>query len=427
LRTPIFQLKPRWDRNKVEAVNARRNFIQTWLLVTTIWCESSSAFAQIWTQTSAPTTNWFSIACSADGMKLAAVVYNSPDPRLAATSPIYVSTNSGAIWTPTDPENFYNNLLDWTFIASSADGTKLVASQSDGSLNVSTDSGVTWTFSGSFNFDNAGWSAICSSADGSILAAADYGGPIYLSTNSGATWNATSASQSGQSWSSITTSADGSHIAATTVFDTIYVSTNSGMIWTASTAPLAIWQSIASSSDGKKMVAAAYNNGYGAYPGSIYTSTDSGMTWTVTSAPSNSWFSVASSADGNILVAAVWGGLIYTSTNSGSSWNAADAPSTNWQFVACSADGSKFFAGVNGGGIWTAQTTPTPQMNITPTNCNLTLSWIVPSTNFVLQKSCDLQIWAEMTNQPVLNLTNLQNQVILSPPGSNVFYRLKTP
>jgi hypothetical protein len=66
-------------------------------------------------------------------------------------------------------------------------------------------------------------------------------------------------------------------------------------------------------------------------------------------------------------------------------------------------------------------------MNITPTNCNLALSWIVPSTNFVLQQSCDLQNWTEMTNQPVLNLTNLQNQVILSPPGSNVFYRLKTP
>ncbi len=66
-------------------------------------------------------------------------------------------------------------------------------------------------------------------------------------------------------------------------------------------------------------------------------------------------------------------------------------------------------------------------MNITPTNGNLTLSWIVPSTNFVMQQSPDLQNWADMTNQPVLNLANLQNEVILPPPGSNVFYRLKTP
>ena len=45
----------------------------------------------------------------------------------------------------------------------------------------------------------------------------------------------------------------------------------------------------------------------------------------------------------------------------------------------------------------------------------------------MMQQSADLQNWADMTNQPVLNLTNLQNEVILPPPGSNVFYQLKTP
>jgi hypothetical protein len=51
----------------------------------------------------------------------------------------------------------------------------------------------------------------------------------------------------------------------------------------------------------------------------------------------------------------------------------------------------------------------------------------VPSTDFVMQQSSDLGSWMDMTNKPVLNLTNLQNEVILSPTGSNVFYRLKTP
>jgi len=32
-----------------------------------------------------------------------------------------------------------------------------------------------------------------------------------------------------------------------------------------------------------------------------------------------------------------------------------------------------------------------------------------------------------MTNAPVLNLTNLQNEVVLPPPGGSVFYLLKTP
>jgi hypothetical protein len=82
---------------------------------------------------------------------------------------------------------------------------------------------------------------------------------------------------------------------------------------------------------------------------------------------------------------------------------------------------------VNGGGIWTCQTTPTPQLNIAPTNPGLKLSWIVPSANFVLQQSADLVSWEDMTNPPALNLTNLQDEIILSPTNSSGFYRLKTP
>jgi hypothetical protein len=82
---------------------------------------------------------------------------------------------------------------------------------------------------------------------------------------------------------------------------------------------------------------------------------------------------------------------------------------------------------MGGTGIHTLQSTPAPALNIAPTNGNLTLSWLVSSTNFEMQQSSDLLNWADMTNQPVLNLTNLQDEVILPPPGSNVFYRLKTP
>jgi hypothetical protein len=66
-------------------------------------------------------------------------------------------------------------------------------------------------------------------------------------------------------------------------------------------------------------------------------------------------------------------------------------------------------------------------LNLTPANGNLKFSWIVPSTNFVMQQSSDLGSWTDMTNAPALNLTNLQNEVILSPIGSSGFYRLKTP
>ena len=104
-----------------------------------------------------------------------------------------------------------------------------------------------------------------------------------------------------------------------------------------------------------------------------------------------------------------------------------NVPSGTWVSVASSADGSKLEAVTLPGGIWTTQTTPSPQLNLTPSATNLKLGWTVPSTNFVLQQSADLTSWTDVTNPPVLNLTNLQNQVTLPPSGNSGFYRLKTP
>ena len=108
-------------------------------------------------------------------------------------------------------------------------------------------------------------------------------------------------------------------------------------------------------------------------------------------------------------------------------WISNDAPSTNWAAVASSADGNKLVAVTVGGGIYTLQTTPSPQLNLTPASTNFTLAWTVPATNFVLQQSSDLLAWADVTNAPVLNLPNLQNQVTLPRSGNQSFYRLKTP
>jgi len=108
-------------------------------------------------------------------------------------------------------------------------------------------------------------------------------------------------------------------------------------------------------------------------------------------------------------VAAFNGGPLYTSTDSGSTWNPANVPSTNWQCVAMSADGNSMVATVQGGGIWISHTTSTPQLSVTNSPTNALPSWIVPSANFLLQQSTDLVSWADVTNQPVLNLTHLQN------------------
>jgi hypothetical protein len=140
-------------------------------------------------------------------------------------------------------------------------------------------------------------------------------------------------------------------------------------------------------------------------------------------------------------VAVAQGGIIYTSTNCGATWisNSFPNPSAGLWSVASSADGGKLAAGAYfdyvggggfvGGGIYTCQNTLAPVLNITPASNNLALSWVVPSTDFVVQQNSDLCTanWTDMTNTPVLNLTNLQNQVVLPLPAGNAFYRLKTP
>src|SRR5882757_6873445 len=80
------------------------------------------AQAQNWTLTSATNAEWAAVACSADGTKLAAVVFSDG---------IYTSTNSGASWQESGAPALY-----WDCIACSADGSRLIAA-GDGNLGTS--------------------------------------------------------------------------------------------------------------------------------------------------------------------------------------------------------------------------------------------------------------------------------------------------
>jgi hypothetical protein len=145
----------------------------------------------------------------------------------------------------------------WRSVASSADGTKLVAVVLGGQIYTSTNSGVTWAA----RDQNRNWASVASSADGTQLVAVALGGQIYTSTNSGQTWGAKEASRD---WISVASSADGTKLAAVVFGGQIYTSTNSGANWTAN-GPIVGWRSVASSADGTKLVAATVG-------GHIYTS-----------------------------------------------------------------------------------------------------------------------------------------------------------
>jgi hypothetical protein len=99
----------------------------------------------------------------------------------------------------------------------------------------------------------------------------------------------------------------------------LYSSTNSGATWTQVFGfYLGGWMSVASSADGTRLVALARleNDGtMGSQPlGGVATSLNSGVTWTTALVPVLHGESIASSADGTKLVAA--GSGIYTSSPS---------------------------------------------------------------------------------------------------------------
>jgi hypothetical protein len=137
-------------------------------------------------------------------------------------------------------------------------------------------------------------------------------------------------------WSSVASSADGfNYVAgAERLFAPIFASLNGGTKWDLSSAPLGTWLSLASSYDGRKLVAASYD------PRFIYTSTDAGITWISNNLPVASWISVASSADGQKLAALNNSPrAIYLSSNAGTNWfPATNAPLRSWVAVASSAD-----------------------------------------------------------------------------------------
>lgn len=209
--------------------------------------------------------------------------------------------------------------------------------------------GATWTTNPT---SVRGWFAMASSANGSRLVAIGQSQnsgiaalrQLYTSADGGKQWKAGPEGY----WNAIASSANGRTLIASRINEYLYISTDGGDTWTASaTDTHREWQSVASSEDGRKLVAAAWQDG-------IYTSTDSGQSWSSHAAGMNkAWHAVASSADGNRLVAVAQNDQIYVSTNGGASWTPR-ASVDRWSSVASSSDGSRLFAAAFQGQLYTS-------------------------------------------------------------------------
>jgi hypothetical protein len=328
-----------------------------------------------WTQQPEPPHNWWFVASSSSGNKLAAVANSAlTAPGAPAFGYVYTSADAGVTWT----EHREPGSRGWASIASSADGSKLAAVSVFSAIWTSADSGNSWQeqLESGARF----WVSVTMSFDGSRMAAVALGdgtdaddGKIYTWAQSAGNafgagpWTARTPSRN---WRSIASSADGSKLVAAVYNDAldaqppIYLSTDFGVTWT----PSPGWPAgqpdthsfyrVASSKDGSKLAAAERF-------GKIYTSSDSGLSWTART-PDGGFNSIAISSDGNTVVAVQavssdpLGGQIHISTDGGASW-ALRQKAKAWRGVALSADGNCIVAAVNNGGIYTStsnRTTP---------------------------------------------------------------------
>jgi photosystem II stability/assembly factor-like uncharacterized protein len=312
---------------------------------------------------------------SADGMTLMASTFQGI---------LFASRNGGDDWTTivSPGSGLYN-------IACSADGSTWACGSLYGFL-ISRDAGLNWTF----NTNRIVIGPVVCSANGNRLAGCQYGS-LLTSTNDGTTWQ-----PSGQT---------------------------NGFPVVAGSADLA---------DLVSAVLMPIPGGFDTYCGVLVTSHDFGASWQRTSSPCvpGAFAALTSSAQGKDLAALTQGSStpVLTSTDGGSTWSPnAVSGAENWTSgtfirpLASSADGKRLVVAGFNAGIYTWHTTPSPELKVKLENGSLVISWLVPSTKFVLQQSPNMgnSGWTDVAILPLLDPTTLEYQIRPNVAGT-MFYRL---
>jgi hypothetical protein len=225
-------------------------------------------------------------------------------------------------------------------MASSTDGTKLVATVYGGGIYTSTDSGATWSAKAVMPLN---WRAIASSADGVTLAAAVYNGEIWKSNDSGASWTEISSTRK---WSGISISDDGNIFAAVVSGGTVYVSLNGGGAWASPTSinnvAKDLWNSIACNTDCSN-IALSSTSGRSA----LVDGTGTYIAGSMVNDKFLTWSSVAIDGSGSLVIGVTNSGAIRTAdpgTGALTAQKIASA-SVNFRDIAISSDGSKIITG----------------------------------------------------------------------------------
>ena len=163
-------------------------------------------------------------------------------------------------------------------------------------------------------------------------------------------------------WQAVATSDDGRRLVAGQIGGGyIYTSTDAGGSWTRKdSAGNNNWATIDSSADGLTLVAGTYSNAGG---GRIHVSRDGGLSWAVKRPDGvggpTSWKSLSLSSDGSVILAAPdrTSGYLYLSKDFGENWTkltSSPLGASNWKSVSMSEDGVLLFAGAANGQVFTS-------------------------------------------------------------------------
>jgi photosystem II stability/assembly factor-like uncharacterized protein len=274
---------------------------------------------------------------------------------VSAPGYVYTSNDSGEIWTPQTSAGLRN----WSAVASSEDGLKVIAGDRYGYIFTSNNGGMTWTQQS--NVTNVTWYKFVCDINCSNIAGSSADG-IYSSNDSGVTWTKRYSS----TWVYHALTCDRSTCTKVLAlsFTTVLRSTDGGQSWTTTPAPggLYYWNDAASSSDGSTVViiSSGYNGGGYDYTGSVYRSTDAGASFiTIIAGTQNQnnyrigYFSLATSNDGaKWVMTSDVPTTVLTSSNGGSSFSTQNGfTSMNGyyaSYLACDSNCTKVVLAVTG-------------------------------------------------------------------------------
>lgn len=259
------------------------------------------------------------VALSADGLRLAA----------AQRGYAWLSADGGATWSRDEAPclggpSAFTPALDSAGLTMSSDGGRLATAYLS-ALCTSADGGLTWARE--LNDAPRNWTSLAASTDGERLLAAEQDG--YLWVKAGGAW--TAVMRVGKlAWRSVASSADGRTLFAAAAGGvwatppTVFRSSDGGATWLptqVTTAPAAEPQrtKLAASSDGTRLALIVSTETAG--QAHLYTSADGGASWSrQAGVGARSYRTLAMSPDGLRLAAGVDKDIIYLSADGGTTW-----------------------------------------------------------------------------------------------------------